>query len=137
VIRRTCSFALQQLVKRSYVGLRHLQRLEFAEFSVITEARHDVPQPVESVIQTVHPPPLSGIGRQPPLPEHLDAGRAALHLLHRRFFGLLAGVFQNVVVVVSLMIPQLIAFARLAARRKANVVSRHGVTGTQIENVCS
>lgn len=37
------SFPLQQLVQRRDIRLRHLQSLEFAELSVIAEARHDVP----------------------------------------------------------------------------------------------
>lgn len=56
------------------VSLGHLQRLELRQFPVVAERRHDVPQTVEGVVQTVHPPSFAGVRRQPALLHHLDAG---------------------------------------------------------------
>lgn len=44
------SFALQQLVQRGDVSLRHLQCFELAEFPIVSQTGHHVAQSVESIV---------------------------------------------------------------------------------------
>ena len=54
------------------VGLGHLQGLKLGQLSVVAQVRHMLSQPLEGVVETVHPLPLPGIGGPPPLAPDLD-----------------------------------------------------------------
>lgn len=84
---------MQQLVQRRDISLRHLQSLELAQLSVVAQTRYHVPQPVERVVQTVHPSSFPRVRGQPPLPQHLYTRRrpvfhpVVMHALPRLFTG--------------------------------------------------
>ena len=54
------------------VGLGHLKGLELGQLSVVAQVGHMLSQPLEGVVETVHPLPLPGIGSPPPLAPDLD-----------------------------------------------------------------
>ena len=59
------------------VEVRHLESLHLGQLLVLLahrllQARHHLPQPLEGVVETVHPLPLPGIGSPPPLAPDLD-----------------------------------------------------------------
>ena len=58
---------VEELPERSDVGLRHLERLELAELPVVAEGGDVLAQPLEGVVQPVHPLPLARVRRPPPL----------------------------------------------------------------------
>ena len=135
------SLPLQQLVQRGDVGLRHLKSLEFTELPVVAETGDNVAQPVERVVQAVHPSSLARVRRQPSLSQHLDARRAVLHLLHA-LLCLLARVLDRRRDVhrvhVFLLVPGRLALAAVLARcRRVALVPRRGVRGAQIKDVAS
>ena len=58
---------VQQFPERSNVRLRHLERLELAEFPVVAQTGDVLSQPLEGVVQAVHPLPLPRVRRPTPL----------------------------------------------------------------------
>ena len=58
---------VEELPERPDVGLRHLERLELAELPVVAEGGDVLAQPLEGVVQPVHPLPLARVRRPPPL----------------------------------------------------------------------
>lgn len=61
---------LQEIAKRGYVGLGHLQGLELAELVIGPEAGHDLPKLVEGVVEAVHASPLPSVRGQAPALEN-------------------------------------------------------------------
>lgn len=80
---------LEKLGQGVDVDLGHLQGLVLGQLLVVVEGRDNVAQLVEGVVQPVHPAPLPGVGRQPPLllhPVHLFAGRGTLAAAAQVFY---------------------------------------------------
>lgn len=72
---------MEQLGQRVDINLRHLQSLIFGEFLVVVQSRNNAAQLVKRVVEAVHPPPLSGVGRDASLfldPVYGFAGRGSL-----------------------------------------------------------
>lgn len=57
---------LQKVAQGCYVALCHLQGLELAELVVGAEARHDLAQLVEGVVQAVHATPFARVRGEAP-----------------------------------------------------------------------
>ena len=58
---------VEELPEGADVGLRHLEGLELAELPVVAEGGDVLAQPLEGVVQPVHPLPLARVRRPPPL----------------------------------------------------------------------
>jgi hypothetical protein len=61
---------LQKIAQSGYIVLCHLQGLELAELVIGPEARYDLAQFVEGVIQAVHATPFARIRGKAPAFQH-------------------------------------------------------------------
>lgn len=81
---------LQEIAQGGYVTLRHLQGLELAELVIGAEARHDLAQLIEGVVQAVHSTSLTRIRGETPALENRRRWRdvagssSTLSRTHRR-----------------------------------------------------
>lgn len=120
------------------VCLGHLQGFEFGELPVVSQVGDVFPEPLERVVEAVHPFPLPGIGRKTAFLFHLgqQGSFAELPLGRSARLGRVAAVGQVQVVVVLLLLPVLIVLglgvevareagvaALVAASREKGVVS--------------
>uniref|UniRef100_A0AAG5DV85 Uncharacterized protein n=1 Tax=Anopheles atroparvus TaxID=41427 RepID=A0AAG5DV85_ANOAO len=88
----------EKFVQRGDVGLRHLERFELGQLPVVPERRYHISQPIERIVETVHPPALACIRRKAALFHHLrldDADRLTAALRRSRRGGAAGAVCRT------------------------------------------
>lgn len=75
---------VQQIVQRCDVSLCHLKSLVLGQLSILPQLRQERPQPIERLVQILHPASLPRIGGQPPLPQHYRRDAVLIAAHHRR-----------------------------------------------------